>query len=128
MQGQGQAAGYRYRQDQAERLALNAKTQANQTDTQYREELNTTLANIDAIRSAAGQSLNSPTALAIEDNETAVSNRQRRIKVDNLNSQATQYGRDAQYFEYAGGAAMDMAYLNAASAGIKTLSGLSRQT
>lgn len=121
---QGQAAGYRYAQDRAERLELNAKTAANETDTQLREELGRTLGQIQAIRAAANTDGSSPTAIAIEDEETRQSDRQRRIKVGNLNAQASQYGADAEYYGYAGGQALQTGYLNAFATGIKGLAGV----
>lgn len=123
---EGKAAGYRQQQDKAQRLSRSAKTAADETDAQLREELLVTLGNMNAIRSAAGQDSSSPTTLALEAEEIKQSDRQRRIKTGNLQAQAAQYDRDALYFGYAGSSALGTGYLNAFSTGIKSLAGLSK--
>lgn len=120
------ASGYAYMEAKAQRQQKAALTAADQTDAFLREELNTTLGNISAIRAAAGTDPTSPTEAAIMANETRVSDRARRIKVGNLTSQAAQYGADADYFGYAGSMALDTGYLNAFSTGLKGLAGLGK--
>lgn len=124
MEGQGKAAAYQYQEDRAQRMALAARTSADQTDSFLRGELQTTLGNINAIRAAANTSSNAPTALAISENERDESERQRRIRVGNLRAQATQYERDASYYSYAAGNALGLGTLNAFTKGISGLSGM----
>lgn len=80
--GQSQSQGYAAAV--AERDATVAKTQAAQTDTYLREELKRTLGNISAIRASAGVGLDSPTTAAVMREEQRVSDRERRIRVANL--------------------------------------------
>ncbi|MFG1247266.1 hypothetical protein [Xanthobacter flavus] len=84
----GQSQGQRYQAAVAERDAMVAKTQAAQTDTALREELNRTLSNIGSIRASAGVGLDSPTTQAVMDEQRRVSDRERRTRVENLNIQA----------------------------------------
>ncbi len=122
----GEAAGYQYKEAQAQRQAFAARTAADQTDAGLRDELSVTLGNIAAIRAAAGVGADSPTGMAIEDRNATISDRQRRIRVGNYMTQADQSDADARYFNYAAGSALETGYLNAFGTGLKSLSGLSR--
>lgn len=84
----GESQAQRYAAVIAERDAMVAKTQAAQTDTALREELNRTLSNISSQSASAGVGLDSPTRQAIMDEQRRVSDRERRIRVDNLNMEA----------------------------------------
>lgn len=86
-QAQGQAEAYVQQAELAQQRAYLGKIKARQTDTAYREELTTTLSNIDAIRAAANTDPWSPTAMAIKNNETRISGRARRTAVLNIMSQ-----------------------------------------
>lgn len=125
-QARGQAAGYQYREAQAQRQAFNARTAADQTDAFLRDELAVTLGNIAAIRAAAGVGADSPTGQAIIAKEQDISDRQRRIKVGNIQSQADQSEADARYFNFAASNALSTGYLGAFGKGLKTLSGIGR--
>src|SRR5690606_15689278 len=81
----------------AKRAAEIGKVQADQIDSQYRDELNSTIANIRAIRSSSGASVNSPTGRAIEANQEKISNRDRRIDVGSKRMQVTQDEADAKF-------------------------------
>lgn len=85
----GESQAQRYAATIAERDAMVAKTQAAQTDTGLREELNRTLARIGTIRASANVGLDSPTTQAVMDEQRRISDRERRIRVDNLNMEAT---------------------------------------
>jgi hypothetical protein len=121
-----QAAGYRHSAAQAERRALAARTAADQTSAFMRDELTTTLGNIEAIRAAAGVTLDSPTGMAIYEREKKESDRQRNVKVGNLLSQAAMSDSDADFYRYAAGHAESMGILGAFGRGIGGLSGLAR--
>lgn len=93
--GASQAQGYQAAV--AERNALVAKTAAAQTDTQLREELNRTLSNISAVRASAGVGLNSPTTGAVMDEQRRIADRERRIRVGNLEAQGRASEDEARF-------------------------------
>lgn len=121
-----QEAGYRHAEAQAERRALAARTAADQTSAFMREELNTTLGNIMAIRAAAGVTSDSPTGLAILEGQREESNTQRLIKVGNLKAQASMSDADAAFYRFAAGSAMQSGYLNAFGRGLSGISSMIR--
>lgn len=106
IKGFGEKAGQDFMAGQAERAAALGRVKAEQTDTALREELNTTLGNIDVIRAAAGTDPFSPTAMAIKDKEAAVSERNRRIAVSNITAQADERALEAKYRNRAGNLAL----------------------
>ena len=116
MQGEGQQAAEDYKAAKAKRAAEYARVAATQTDAQMRENLNTQLANIDAIRAAGHADPNSPTSIAIKDRTSMIGDRQRNIQVGNIMAQASQDEADAQYFKQAGDFALQMGWMNGASA------------
>lgn len=102
--GRGTKAGYEakaadaeFQAARAERAAEFGRIQADQTDVQLREELSTTLANIDAIRAVSNIDPRSPTGVALKENETGVSDRQRRNQVTSIRLQAAEDERMAKY-------------------------------
>ncbi|BEV44423.1 hypothetical protein [Afipia carboxidovorans] len=119
----GQAAGYQFQEAQAQRKAAAARVAADQTDAALREELTTTLGNIGAIRAAAGIDPSSPTTDAIMQRETLISDRNRMIKVGNLNSQAEANDDAAGYYRYAAESAMNTGYMSAFASVIKGIGG-----
>lgn len=66
LSGNAKAKEYRFAATQAEQQARDVDLQALQASEQRREALNGAIATVDATRSAAGLSLDSPTAMAIE--------------------------------------------------------------
>lgn len=84
----GESQAQNYQAAVAERDAMVAKTQAAQTDTALREELNRTLARIGTIRASANVGLDSPTTQAVMDEQRRVSDRERRTRVESLDMQA----------------------------------------
>lgn len=98
MQAQGQAAGAKAQQLKAQKAAQIARVQADQADTAYRDELRTTLANIDTIRASANVPVDSPTSFAIRDKAREDSDAQRIRKVAGINMQANQYDQDAAFY------------------------------
>jgi hypothetical protein len=67
-----------------------------------RDELATTLGNIDVVRAAANVDPLSPTGQAIRAKEQEVSDRQRTITVGNIREQADEKEREARYRKTAG--------------------------
>lgn len=111
----GQYEASNYAAAQSERAAQVGRVQADQIDASYREELNSTISNIRAIRASAGVGANSPTQMAIESKQERTSNRDRKIEVGSKRMQATQDEQDARFRRSSarmalfGGAATSMA-------------------
>lgn len=108
------AAAAGHQAQQAEWAAQGARINANNTDTYYRDNLRQTLANIDAIRASAGVIPDSPTGLAIRDEQTRISNDQRIAKVTSIRSQANQDIADAQFYRTAADTYSGLGILKAA--------------
>ena len=97
VKGIGEKEGQDFMAWQAERAAALGRIKADQTDAHLRDELQTTLGNIDVIRAAANTDPLSPTALAVKDKEREVSDRQRQIQVANIRTQADEKEAEAGY-------------------------------
>lgn len=82
---------------QSKRAAQVGRIQADQVDASYRDELNSTISNIRAIRAGAGVGGFSPTGMAIEADQERISTRDRRIEVGNRRMQANQDEDDARF-------------------------------
>lgn len=93
--GESQAQGYAAAV--AERDATVAKTQAAQTDTYLREELQRTLGNISAIRASSNVGTDSPTTAAVMDEQRRVADRERRIRVGNLEMESRAKQDEARF-------------------------------
>lgn len=93
----GQYQGGNYAAAQSERAAQAGRVQADQIDASYRDELNSTISNIRAIRASAGVGANSPTQRAIEAKQEQTSNRDRKIEVGSKRMQAHQDEADARF-------------------------------
>lgn len=106
LKGFGEKSTQDYLAARDERAAEIGRIKADQADVAEREQLNTVLANIDAIRSAAGVDPLSPTGLALREEQTRVSDRQRRTAVANINAQADEDLAASRYRRYAGNMAL----------------------
>ncbi|ASY64480.1 hypothetical protein SJ05684_c30560 [Sinorhizobium sojae CCBAU 05684] len=82
---------------QSQRAAQVGRVQADQIDASYRDELNSTISNIRAIRASAGVGANSPTQMAIEAKQQKTSDRDRKIEVGSKRMQARQDEDDARF-------------------------------
>jgi hypothetical protein len=111
--GFGTQAADEFQADRATRAAELGRTQAALTDVTYRENLNTTLGNIDAIRAAAHIDPTSPTTAALRDYNTMISDRQRMAAVGSLRQQAAEDEAGAAYLRKAGWYAVNMGLLEA---------------
>lgn len=96
--GIGGAVGYNQQAQQAKNAAATGRIQANQIDQSYREELNSTINNIRAIRAGTGVAADSPTTIAIENENDRISERNRTRDVASRRIQADQSERDARTF------------------------------
>jgi len=112
-----------FQADRAQRAAEFGQTQAALTDATMRENLNTTLGNIDAVRAAAGIDPTSPTTAALEDRSTALSDRQRMAAVGSIKAQSAEDLASADYLRKAGDFAVTQSYL---AAGTDIASGVAK--
>lgn len=93
----GQSRGMQHEAQQSQRAAQVGRINADQIDANYRDELNSTISNIRAIRASAGVGANSPTQRAFEAKQEQTSNRDRKIEVGSKRMQATQDDNDARF-------------------------------
>lgn len=115
-QAAGQAAAYEHEADKADSIAKAARTAADQTDGALRNELNTTLKNIAAVRVAAGADPYSPTGLALMDQASETSEGTRLIALDNALKQIGLSVSDAEYFRTAAAMAIQYGEIGVAGA------------
>jgi hypothetical protein len=120
--GIGSFIGSEYEAERAKRAAEIGRIRADQTDTTMREELATTLGNIDAIRAAGNVALDSPTTRAIKAEETRISDRQRQTAVANIKAQVREDEEAARVKRLLGRFALGSSIIGA---GIRIGSGLS---
>lgn len=111
--GKADQAAQDFKADQAEQAAKFGRLQADLTDTTMREQLNTTLSNIDAIRASGNVGASSPTTAAIEDRNAMLSDRQRTAQLVTLRSQADANDAGAAYLRKAGDFALTQSYTQA---------------
>lgn len=123
MKGSATQASDDFQADRAERAAQFGQTQAALTDTTMRENLNTTLGNIEAVRAAANTNPTSPTGAVMMDRATQLSDRQRMAAVGSIKSQAEEDQASAAYLRKAGDFAVTQSYI---SAGGDILSGAAK--
>lgn len=121
--GEGAKASNEAQAARAERAAEFGKLQAGLTDTNFRENLNTTLANIEVIRAAGHIDPTSPTTAAVEEHNRMLSDRQRTTALLNIESQVSEDEASAKFLHQAGDFALSQSYLEA---GIKGASALSK--
>lgn len=115
--GQGVQAADEMQAARADRAAEFGKVQATLTDTTMRENLNTTLGNIDVIRAASNIDPSSPTTAALEDRQRQISDRQRTAAVTTINAQVADDQASANYLRQAGAFALSQSKV-AALAGV----------
>lgn len=110
---QGQAAGQEFEAQKQERAAEMGRIKATQQDAQLVEQLNTTLANITAVRAASNADPNSPTGLAIMGNEERIADRERMIRRTSLEMQSEQDINDAAFRRRSASTSLLAGYLGA---------------
>lgn len=115
MKGEGTQAADDMQADQLEQAAAFGETQAKLTDTTMRQNLTTTLGNIEAVRAAAGADPNSPTSVALMDQSTTRSDTQRMAAVGSIRTQDETDKSSADYLRQAGDFAVTQSYLGAAA-------------
>ena len=102
----GVYAADEFQAQQAEQAAQFAQLQSVQSDTNFRQKLNRTLANIDAISSTGNVDITSPTTVAIENWDTQLSDTQRIAQDISLRTQAQTDLTSANYLRTAGNYAL----------------------
>lgn len=124
--GKGTSDSLSFQADQATRAARAGRVAADQTDAFLRDELETTVSHIRAIRATAGMA-DSPTSDAVIEKEKDVSDSQRRIRVGNLRAQADDDLRSAAYLRRAARSSLNLSYLSAAGLGMSGLAASRRE-
>lgn len=113
--GNATQASDNFQADRLQRAADFGQTQATLTDTTMRENLNTTLGNIEAVRAAAFTDPTSPTSIALMDQSSERSERQRLAAVGSERAQSEEDMASADYLRKAGDFAVTQSYLSAAT-------------
>lgn len=116
--GKGRSDALSFQSEQATRNARAGRVAADQTDAFLRDELESTVSHIRAIRASAGMT-DSATSDAVIEKQGEVSDSQRRIKVGNIRAQADDDERSAAYLRRAARSSLNLSYLSAAGIGIK---------
>jgi hypothetical protein len=111
--GNATQAADEFKADRAERAAQFGEMQATLTDTTMRENLNTTLGNIETIRAAANADPTSPTGAVLLEHSEELSDRQRMAAVGTQRTQAADDRASADYLRRAGDFAVSQSYLKA---------------
>lgn len=119
MKGEGTQAADDMQADQLTQAAQFGETQAKLTDTTMRQNLTTTLGNIEAVRAAANVDPNSPTSVAMMDQSTQRSDMQRMAAVGSIRQQDETDIASSDYLKQAGDFAVTQSYIGAA-AGVAT--------
>ena len=122
-QGSAQAAGAKQAAAQAARAAQIGQLKATQTDTFMRDDLTSTLANIDAIHASANSDPGSPTSLALDAHTERVEDQNRVQRVANINSQAASDRSASEFYRRSAGSALLGGYLGAVGTGLSALAG-----
>lgn len=105
-QGISESQGAAYKGVQAQRASEIGKVQADQQFAAHTDRINTTIANIRAIRAATGANPFSPTGAAVEGAQATAGERTRRIQVGGTRMQADQYAADAGFYRNAASSAL----------------------
>jgi hypothetical protein len=121
--GMGTQAADEMQAAKARRAAEFGRLQAGLVDASMRENLNTTLGNIDVIRAAGRVDPSSPTTAAVEDFNRMVGERARTAQELSIRSQVAEDEASADYLQKAGAYALKMGYLNA---GVDVLKGVGK--
>lgn len=121
--GQAQSDAMNYQSGVDDRKATYGQIKANQTATQMNDSLQGTLANIDAVRAAAGTAPDSPTGAALRNRSETLGNADINQKKDNIAAQVTDDQDAAAFYQSSAGSAMQAAELGATGQALSGLSG-----
>jgi hypothetical protein len=115
LQSQGTANTDNWQAAKLETDATYGDLKAVQAGGQMTRNLNQTLGNIDAVRSAANADPNSPTGAAFRDNQEMIGDTNRGITVNSILQQSTQERNDAAYYKSAASNALFAGGIGAAA-------------
>jgi hypothetical protein len=115
MAGEGQKAADDYQSAELSEKAKLGQAAATETNSDMVARLNSSLANIDAVRAAAGDSMSSPTGAALRSTDAANANQERSIRVGNILSQSETDQAGANYMQSAGSFALTQGWLSGAA-------------
>lgn len=115
LKAQGAATADQYQADRLEKAAVYGDLKADQTHGQMTRNLVTTLGNIEAVRSAANADPNSPTGVAVRENQEMIGEEQRNITVNSIKAQAAQARSDAAFYRQAASDALLSGEIGAAA-------------
>lgn len=124
LQAQGTANADTYQAEKLQTAATYGDLKAVQTGGQMTRNLNTTLGNIDAVRSAANADPNSPTGVAFRQNQEDIGSEQKGIVVNSILQQSLQDRNDAAYYRSAASNALFAGDISTAAGIVKGLGSL----
>lgn len=123
MKGEGTKAADDMQADRLSRAADFGRMQAGLTDTTMRENLNTTIGNIDAIRAAGRIDPTSPTTAALEARQTQIGDRQRNAALLTIRGQVAEDEAGADFMRKSGDNALLQGYI---SGGLQIAGGIAK--
>ena len=124
LQAQGVATANEYQAEKMEVAAKYGELKAVQTNAQMTRSLNTTLGNIEAVRAAAHADPNSPTGVAVLENQETIGTEQKTTVVNSILAQASQQRADATYYRSAADHALFAGTISAGAGIAKGIAGL----
>ena len=124
LQAQGVSTANEYQAEKMEVAAKYGELKAVQTNAQMTRSLNTTLGNIEAVRAAAHADPNSPTGVAVLENQETIGTEQKTTVVNSILAQANQQRADATYYRSAADHALFAGAISAGAGIAKGIAGL----
>lgn len=126
LQAQGVADANEHQAAKLDQAAKYGELKAVQTGAQMTRGLNTILGNIEAVRAAARADPNSPTGVAVRENQATIGDDQKTTAVNSILSQARQDSADAAYYRSAAEDALFSGKIGAAAGVAKGLASIGR--
>lgn len=124
MGGKSKAEGAAYQSAQADRASRYGLIKADQTQQYMEENLQGTLANIDAVRASANTDPDSPTGFAIRNFSEARGERDINNRVSSIRAQSAEDANAAAFYKKSASSAMMGGYLGASGSLLSGLSGM----
>ena len=123
MKGMAGRDAAKHQMAQASRAAQYGQIQAQQAARAMSEQFQFSMANIEAVRAAAGQDPNSPTGAALTNYAQTQADRERVSKASNILTQVSEQQRAARFYQKSAGNQMLGGLLSAAGELAKGVSG-----
>lgn len=124
LKAEGVAAADEFQAQKLDTASKYGELKAVQTGGQMTRSINRTLGNIDAVRAAANTDPNSPTGVAIRDNQAAIGAEQRDITVNSILQQSRQDTADAKYYRSAADRALVAGEVSAGAGLLKSFASI----